>query len=56
MHLVPPYSSMFACAFSFPNSGSLTRLIRLTDDGNRQEDEDLSYEDVPQGDNDEGKS
>ena len=56
MHLVPPYSSMFACAFSFADSGSLIRSIRPTDDDNRQEDEDPSYIDVLEGDNDEGKS
>ena len=56
MHLVPPYSSMFACAFSFADSGSLIRPICPTDDGNRQEDKDPSYVDVPEGDNDEGKS
>jgi hypothetical protein len=56
MHLVSSYSPMFACAFSFMNTGSLIRQIRPTDDGNHQEDEDPSYEDVPKGDNDEGKS
>ena len=56
MHLVSPYSSMFACAFSLVDSGSLIRPIRSTDDGNHQEDEDLSYVDVLKGDNDEGKS
>ena len=56
MHLVPPCSSMFACAFSFVDSGSLIRPIRPTDDGNRQEDEDPSYVDGLEGDNDEGKS
>ena len=53
---MPPYSSLFAYAFSFVDSGSLIRQIRLTDDGNRQEDEDPSYIDMPEGDNDEGKS
>jgi hypothetical protein len=53
---LPPYSSMFACVFSFEDSGSLIRPIRLTDDGNRQEDEDPNYVDVPKSDNDEGKS
>ena len=56
MHLVPPYSYMFACAFYFEDSGSLIRPIRPTDDGNRQEDTDPSYVDVPEGDNNEGKS
>jgi hypothetical protein len=56
MHLVPPYSFMFACAFSFVDSGSHIRPIRPTDDDNRQEDEDPSCVDVPEGDNDEGKS
>ena len=56
MHLVPPYSYMFACAFSFEDSGSLIRLIRPTDDGNPQEDEDPNFIDVPEGDNDVGKS
>jgi hypothetical protein len=56
MYLVPPYSSMFAYAFSFADSGSLIRLIRPTNDGNHQEDEDPSYVDVSEGDNDEGKS
>ena len=46
---------MFAFAFSFAYSGSLIRPIRLTDDGNRQEDEDPNFVDVPEGDNDEGK-
>jgi hypothetical protein len=35
---------------------SLIRPIRLTDDGNRQEEENPSYVDMPEGDNDEGKS
>ena len=56
MHLVPPYSSMFACAFSFADSGSLIGPIHPIDDGNRQEDKDTSYVDMPEGDNDEGKS
>ena len=56
MHLVPPYSSLFACVFSFADSGSLIGQIRLTDDDNHQEDEDPSYVDVQEGDNDEGKS
>ena len=47
---------MLAFAFSFVYSGSLIRPIRLTDDDNRQEDEDPSYIDVLEGDNDEGKS
>ena len=56
MHLVPPHSSLFACAFSFADSGSHIGPIHPTDNGNRQEDEDPSYLDVPEGDNDEGKS
>ena len=56
MHLVPPYSSMFAFAFSFAHSGSLIRSIRPTDNGNPQEDEDPNFVDVSEGDNDEGKS
>ena len=57
MHLVPPYSSMFAWVlFLFVNSDSIIQPIRLTDDGDRQEDEDPSYVDMPEGDNDEGKS
>ena len=53
---MPPYSSMFAFAFSFVDSGSLIRPIRPTDDDNRQEDEDPNFVDVPEGDNDERKS
>ena len=34
----------------------LFRLIRLTDDGNRQEDKDPNFVDVSEGDHDEGKS
>ena len=34
----------------------LFRSIQPTDDGNHQEDEDLNFVDVPEGDNDEGKS
>jgi hypothetical protein len=30
--------------------------MRPTDDGNRQEDEDPNFIDVPEGDNDDGKS
>jgi len=57
MHLVPPYSSMFAWVlFSFANVGSLMRPIRPTNDNNHQEDEDLNYVDVLEGDNNEGKS
>ena len=44
---------MFACAFSFADSGSLIKPIRPTDDGNRQEDEYPNFVDVPEGDNDE---
>ena len=47
---------MFAFAFSFVYSGSLIRPIRPTDNDNRQEDEDLNFIDMPEGDNDEGKS
>ena len=47
---------MFAFAFSFMYSGSLIQPIRPTDDSNPQEDEDLNFVDVPEGDNDEGKS
>ena len=53
---MPPYSSMFAFAFSFTYSGSLIRPIRPIDDGNRQEDEDPNFIDMPEGDNDEGQS
>ena len=56
MHLVPPYSSMFSFAFSFMYSGSFIRPIRLTDNGNRQEDEDPNFVDVLEGDDNEGKS
>ena len=56
MHLVPPYSSMFAFAFSLMDSGSLLWPTRPTDDNNHQEDEDPNYVDVPEGDDDEGKS
>jgi hypothetical protein len=35
---------------------SLIRPIRLTDDDNHQEEENPSYVDMPEGDNDEGKS
>ena len=56
MHLVPPHSSLFSCAFSFADSGSLIGPIRSTDDDNRQEDEDPNFVDVPEGDNDERKS
>ena len=56
MHLVPPYSYMFACAISFEDSGSLIRPIHPTNDGNRQENEDPSYVDMSKGDNDKGKS
>ena len=55
MHLVPPYSSLLLVPF-FADSSSLIRPIRSIDDGNRQEDEDPSYVDMPEGDNDEGKS
>jgi hypothetical protein len=47
---------MFAFAFSFAYSGSLIRPICPTDDSNRQEDKDLNFVDVPEGDNDEAKS
>ena len=47
---------MFAFAFSFAYSGSLIQPISPTDDGNHQEDEDLNFIDVPEGDNNEGKS
>ena len=53
---MPPYSSMFVFAFSFAYSGSLIRLIRPIDDGNRQEDKDPNFVDVSEGDHDEGKS
>ena len=57
MHLVPPYSSMFAWVlFSFADVSSLMRLICPTNNNNRQEDEDLNYVDVPKGDDNEGKS
>ena len=57
MHLVPPYSSMFAWVlFSFANVGSLMRPIRPTDNNNRLEDEDPNYIDVSEGDDNEGKS
>ena len=42
--------------FSFADSGSLMRPIRPTDDNNRQEDKDPNYIDVPEGDDNEGKS
>ena len=47
---------MFAFAFSFMYSGSLIRPIRPTDDSNRQEDKDMDFVDVPEGDNNEDKS
>ena len=57
MHLVPPYSSMFAWVlFLFVNSDSIIQPIRLTDDGDRQEDEDPNFVDVPKTNDDEGKS
>ena len=57
MHLVPPYSSMFAWVlFLFVNSDSIIQPIRLTDDGDRQEDEDPKFVDVLESVNDEGKS
>ena len=55
MHLVPPYSSMFAFVFSFASSGSLIQLIRPTNDGDCQDDEDPNFIDVPESVNDEGK-
>ena len=57
MHLVPPYRSMFAWVlFLFVNSDSIIQPIRLTDDGDRQEDEDPNFVDVPKTNDDEGKS
>ena len=53
---MPPYSCLFACAFSFADSGSLIGQIRLTDDDNHQEDEDPNFVDVLKSVNDEGKS
>ena len=47
---------MFAFAFSFAYNSSLIRPIRAIDDGNRQENEDPNFIDVPKGDNDKGKS
>ena len=47
---------MFAFAFTLCLSGSLIRSLLPTDDGDSQENEDLNFVDLPEGDNDEGKS
>ena len=47
---------MSTFALCFVVSGSIISIDTSIDDGNRQEDEDPSYVDVPEGDNDEGKS
>ena len=47
---------MLLLPFSFVVSGSLISIDMSTDDDNHQEDEDLNFVDVPEGDNDEGMS
>ena len=47
---------MFAYAFTLCLSGRFIRSLRPTDDGDRQENEDPNFIDVPEGDNNEGKS
>jgi hypothetical protein len=47
---------MFAFALSFTVSGSLISNDMPNRHGNRQEDKDPNFVDVPKGDNDEGKS
>ena len=47
---------MFAFALSFMVGGSLIWIDTSIDDGDRQEDEDPYFIDVPKGENDEGKS
>ena len=47
---------MFPFALSFVVSGSLISIDMSTGDGDRQDDEDPYFVDVPEGDNDVGKS
>ena len=47
---------MFAFALSFMVGGSLILIDTSTGDGDRQDDEDPYFVDVPEGENDKGKS
>ena len=57
--IIAPSTTMlfYVCLFLyFMSSGSLIRSLHPLDDGDRQENEDPYFVDVPKGDNDEGKS
>ena len=56
MHLVPPYSSMFGWVLFLLRIAVVWCDWYVQQTTNRQEDEDPNYVDVPEGDDNEGKS